>query len=447
MFILLAFNSFVVAKDESNTMQNLSQEVKDFYDIQPLSLDKLEQNLYIWGVGLNYPKSNFYDIGRKVVQANYALGQEMQSGVLDIWGMQKKAERISLYLQDNEALLNFYHPFIAENSRKSINRCNRYNDHDCIQKTIADETQIRVLNDKNKELQQRYEDISKYIDKSVGYFHPYSFASSAYPDMASVIRLLDLDAANAVLELYYGDRTKAIERLSRINFFANIEHHGALTMPLLQLNIQQALNQTINALLDQQLLDAGDPFLTKLYSQDIERFRLKLQQSLRWQAKITTQNNLYLYQDYKSRLMDLVHDDAIALAAENDVANRLYEYYQRYEDLLIQENITVESFQKIVPYIEGVPFNVYLISPYEYLKQAQYQQAYEKLLRTKIRILKGDRLPVDDIVQLDELNSRLYIHLDDELEFGSPLLPQPMRWFDANQPFLSLLEVAIPNVK
>ncbi len=100
-----------------------------------------------------------------------------------------------------------------------------------------------------------------------------------------------------------------------------------------------------------------------------------------------------------------------------------------------------------MPNIEGLPFNIYLASPYEYLMQAKYQKAYELLLRAKIKVLKGEALNADDQVELDTENSILYIDFDEGLEEGSPLLPQPIRWFNQGRQFLGRLEVAIPKVK
>lgn len=447
MLIFLAFNAFAFAKIDVNKKIELSSEMAEFYEIQPLPKSDLEQNLYIWGVGLSYPHDDYYEVGRKIAEANYLLGQKMKSEELENWDVKQKIRHVNDYLVGDEELLRFNHLFTEQNGRKRINVCNRYDDFNCIQATLNDAEQIAILNQENSILRKRYESISSTINKSVGYFHPYSFADAAYPDITSLISLIDLDAANAVLDLSLGHRDKGIERLERISFLANLSHNGTLTLPLLQLNIQQALNQTINALLNERLIEADDPFLVKLYSQDIDRFDHKIRAALKWQAKTMMQNNLYLYQDYKDKLLDVARDEQIDLEDEKKVSNFLYQYYKNYEASLEQTDIDPKFFQQKTPKIDGLPFNIYLASPYEYLMQTKYQKAYEQLLRAKIKILKGESLDMNDGVQLDQNNSMLYINFEETLEEGSPLLPQPIRWFNQGRQFLGRLEVAIPKVK
>ena len=447
MLIFLTFSAPIFAESSSNQTADLQRETQEFYDIQPLPEEDLDQNLYIWGVGLSYPNSNYYEIGQKIVKANYQLGANMKDQKLEEWDTQQKIQHVNDYLKEGEQPLRFNHIFIEENGRKRINVCNRYDDKGCIQATIADADKIMALNIENDILQKRYESLPSSINQSVGYFHPYSFADAAYPDIASIVSLLDLDAANAVLDLHRGDRDKGIERLERISFFANMKHQGTLTLPTLQLNVQQALNQTVNALLNEKLLDPNDPFLTRLYADDIDRFDHKIREALKWQAKSLMQNNLYLYQDYKTQLMDVMKDEQIDLEDEKKVAEFLYQYYKSYEASLAQDQLDPKAFHQTIPDIEGLPFNIYLASPYEYLMQAKYQKAYELLLRAKIKVLKGESLNADDQVELDEENSILYINFDEGLEEGSPLLPQPIRWFNQGRQFLGRLEVAIPKVK
>jgi hypothetical protein len=447
MLIFLAFHASAFAKTDVNEKINLSPEMVEFYEIQPLPKASLEQNLYIWGVGLSYPHDDYYEVGRKIAEANYLLGQEMKSGQLENWDIKQRIRYVNDYIVGDEELLRFNHIFTEQNGRRRINVCNRYDDDNCIQATLNDAEQIAILNQENSILRERYESISSTINKSVGYFHPYSFADAAYPDITSLISLIDLDAANAVLDLSLGHRDKGVERLERISFLANLSHNGTLTLPLLQLNIQQALNQTINALLNEGLIEADDPFLMKLYSQDINRFDHKIRSALKWQAKAMMQNNLYLYQDYKDKLLDVVRDEQLDLEDEKKVAEFLYRYYKTYEASLEQTNIDPQFFQQKTPKIDGLPFNIYLASPYEYLMQAKYQKMYELLLRAKIKVLKGEALNEDDHVELDEENSILYINFDEGLEEGSPLLPQPIRWFNQGRQFLGRLEVAIPKVK
>ena len=447
MLIFLTFNASTFAETNANQTSDLQREIEEFYDIQPLPKSSLEQNLYIWGVGLSYPNDDYYEVGRKIAESNYLLGQEMKSKQLENWDLKQNIRYVNDYLVGDEALLRFSHLFSEQNGRKRINVCNRYDDENCIQATITDAEQILALNVENEILQKRYESFPLLVNQSTGYFHPYSFADAAYPDITSLISLIDLDAANAVLDLSSGNRDKGIERLERISFLASLPHNGTLTFPLLQLNIQQALNQTINALLNEQLLDPNDPFLTQLYREDVNRFDHKIRAALKWQTKAMMQNNLYLYQDYKAKLLDVVKDEKIDLEDEKKVAEFLYQYYKNYEASLAQENLDPKVFQQAMPNIEGLPFNIYLASPYEYLMQAKYQKAYELLLRAKIKVLKGEALNADDQVELDTENSILYIDFDEGLEEGSPLLPQPIRWFNQGRQFLGRLEVAIPKVK
>lgn len=447
MSILLAMSASAFEATVENKTVDMPKSVADFYDIQPLSDEYLDQNLYVWGVGLNYPHQNYYEIGRKVVQLNYQLGQQIAVKSLEMQESQFNISHVQDYLKDEEVLLRFQYLLSEDIGRKRINECNRYANQTCIQATIMDADNIAQLNRVNQMLRERYESLPIMINHSVGYFHPYSFAHAAYPDMATVMSLLDLDGANAVLDFHQGHSEQGIKRLERISFFANILHNGTLTLPILQVNVQQALNQTVNALLDAGLLAPDDPVLTELYNRDVNRFDHKVRDALAWQAKAIIQNDLHLYHDYREKLIKLVGSESIGLKDEKEVAQLLYQYYVDYIVLLDQMLITLEDVQQSPPEIEGVPFNIYLASPYEYFMQTKYQKSYEKLLRTKIKILKGDGVTLDDDMQWDEEKSTLYIDLDESVENGSPLLPQPIRWFSQGQNTLNRLEVAIPKVK
>ncbi|MGL4673420.1 MAG: hypothetical protein ACRCXK_01030 [Wohlfahrtiimonas sp.] len=446
LLVFCVTNGFFSMPSYAESPENLPENIVEFYKIKPLSINSDDQNLYIWGIGFNYPKDNYYAIGQQIAKANYQLGESMKADQLGEWDTQQRIQHIHDYLDQGEELLKFNNPF-ASNGSKRINACNRYDDKKCIQKTIENAAEIEQLTKMNQVIRERYESIPYTMNKSIGYFHPYSFADAAYPDIASILNIIDLYAANAVIDFSRGEKTKGFERLERIRFFVDMSHEGTLTLPLIQLNIQQALNQTINALLNAKLIEPNDPFLSQLYSQDIDRFDHRIRQALKWQAKTLMQNNLYLYQDYKNKLIDVMKDEMIDLEDERNVAIFLYDYYKTYEDSLNQAIIDSKLFQQVTPHIEGLPFNVSLSSPYEYLMQAKYQKAYEQLLRAKIKVLKGEALEPQDNVQLDQKNSMLYISFEEKLEEGSPLLPQSIRWFNQGRQFLGRLEVAIPEVK
>lgn len=444
MLICLALKAPIFAEVYPHKIKNLPKEQAEFYEISKLQAQDLEQNLYAWGLGISSPKENYYEIGQALAHANYQLGIRMQLDELSTWQAKQKAKRIYDYLSEDEQLLKFINPFIQINGKKRINMCNRYDDQGCIQETIGNYDQISALNRDNAVLQKRYEAIPQNVKQSIGYIHPYSYPIAAFPDIGTILSLLDLDLANAVIDLSNGQKMRGIERLERISFFANLSHSGTLTLPSMQLNIQQALNQTINGLLDEKLLDPNDEVLERLYELDIDRFDQKFRDALKWQAKYMMQNNLFLYQDYKENLMEIKADDVISLEDDLIIAGLFYKRYKAYEAALDEMTLEPNSFHQVTLHVENLPFNITLTSPYEYLMQAKYQKAYEKLLRAKIKILKGESFEEDDEIKRDQEKSRLYIEFKEKAEEGAPTLPQSMRWFNKDRRFLERLEVDIP---
>lgn len=415
----------------------LPKEVVDFYTITPLPADDLDHNLYIWGISFNYPEDNYYEIGKEMAQYNYQLGEKIASEELELWEAQKKIRSLEDYLQGEKALR-----FINDlDDSQIINHCSIYGDADCIKKTVADQKRFEHLSNSNHSLQKHYEEIADITNDSVGYFHPFSYAVVTFPDVKSILKLIDLDLAQAIVDFSHGQTHQGIERLERVSYFANLTHEGTMILPIMQLATQQMLNQTIDALLDAQLITPNAEFLRSLYDLPVDRFQQKIKHSLKWQARVLMLNNYYLFQEYKEQLLlDGAEAEIRRLADEQSIAMLLYDYYMNYVAILNHPENDMQSLEQFNSKLSGLPFHVYLVSPYEYLMQAKYQAAYEDLLKTKINLLNGGELNDQSDIQLSD-DQQLFIELNDHLEKGSPLLPQPMRWFNGSDEYLDRLEV------
>lgn len=420
---------------------NLPETEMKFYTVAPHAKDVFEKNIYIWGLGLNYPSDNYYEIGQKIARYNERLGQKMASDEFELWDVQQKARRVNDYIVDIKHLLAFKS---GSDNKKYYNSCNRYHDQECIQKVINDQAKIEELNATNQKLQMRYEQLEESVNRSDEFVHPFSYAISPFPDFSALLSLTDLDLANAILDFSQGKDESGIKRLKRVNYLANLQHNGTLIFPLLQLNIQQALNQTLNALLDAKLIAPDLPLLNEILSQKSDRFDQKIRTALKWQGQLLMQNNLYLYQEYKDSLPDIMKDYVVDLEASREVAELFYDYYQSYAHVLDQNNVDHAAFNTVTKNIEGLPFNVSLPSPYEYLMQAQYQRFYECLLRNKVRVLAGDEWQKECGIQEDPETKHLFIDFKNQVEGASPLLPQPLRRFSQDNPMFGRLEVTLP---
>jgi len=65
LLVFCVTNGFVSMPSYAESPENLPENIVEFYKIKPLPANSDDQNLYIWGIGFNYPKDNYYAIGQQ----------------------------------------------------------------------------------------------------------------------------------------------------------------------------------------------------------------------------------------------------------------------------------------------------------------------------------------------------------------------------------------------
>lgn len=290
---------------------NLPEEVESFYSIPPLDYEQLDNNLYIWGISFINPREDFYAYGKKIAIHNYQMG----------------------VLHENtppEELLDY----------NSI---------------LSNEQRILI----DQHYYQRYEKMFDTVTYSRDIFHPLSYVPSPFPDYQSIMTLVTWDlnqAIKAYRENHGEDGRKILQRVQQLVI---LPHTGMIVFPTVQKKIYGQLKTTAQLLEKEGLLESSNHIVTLQMN---EILRDNLLRAYQYETRIMCQSLLYEYRDYLLLLNDNEKQSS-GLLPVRDFAIQLYEFYQRYHEILDHYDERKSDLEVLAKDIKTAPWNYKFLIP------------------------------------------------------------------------------------
>lgn len=269
---------------ETQMVSKISPELDNFMTLQPIPERYFEHNAYVGWMGLTYPKDNWLTVYRDIFQANDAVVNENvnsgrvitnyfvnpkpvvfqlsndQTMLNDLFG--ESAQLIELQDQlNNEKLLSFRQKTL-DNKRyrytKDFFVCGEYLDDHCLDKMIMRRSYIEETIQNNQVLLNRFEELVQTSQYNYALFYNDYNASVNTVPSSGMIKLIQLYLADAMMKIVDGHRDKGLEQLVIVRQWIDLMFHeqskAALLHFFVNISVTQFLDQTINVLLDKNLL-------------------------------------------------------------------------------------------------------------------------------------------------------------------------------------------------
>ncbi|WP_143691179.1 hypothetical protein [Wohlfahrtiimonas populi] len=269
--IIFGLTSFSVAEEQVE----LLPEVKELITPKPLDANLLENNRFIALLGATYAKDDYYNVTKTAFAKDYAAIFEAlpEADMLS----SEEISQIALELKKLDYLQGLLQWEDSANFVRTNPLCFEYNDANCIEKTIQNQSNIQQLLKNNDALIQRYDDIFSHYPVAHTLFFPREgYIVMPLPAYNYLLNILKMQLANSVILISGGKADQGIEVLSllqrRINQMVYLEQKSNLIDVMIAGAMQQIMDQYLDALLNskysEQLLHHPEFLALMILGQD-----------------------------------------------------------------------------------------------------------------------------------------------------------------------------------
>lgn len=411
--IILGLTSFSIAEEKVELLPT----VKALITPKPLDPELLENNRFIALLGATYAKDDYYNITKIAFAKDYAAIYEALPDV-DMLSSEEISQ-LALELQKldySQGLLQWQD---SENFVRTNPLCLEYNDTNCIDKIIQNQTNIQQLLKDNDALIERYDDIfSHYPIAHTLFFPREGYIVMPLPAYHNLLNIQKVQLANSVILISQGRVDEGIEVLMRlqrrINQMVYLEQKNNLIDVMIAGAMQQMMDQYLDALLNgkysEQLLHHPKLLALMIAGQD------------------------YAKQIHQATLLALKHESGLAfvlfepILAIGDVSpTELNDYYVKKSQMetLYQSNPYDSTMQRSVNELCHDVTNYLLAMDCRhpmwqsgYLERNDTQRNYHNMVYLKYLIIKN-QIQDKDIAEF--LKSQGDLALD-------PITQKPFIW-------------------
>lgn len=302
--IILLLTSIAYAQTEAS--YKLSPELDEFMTLQSIPEQYFEHNAYIGWMGLTYPKDDWLTIYRDIFQINDdVLNQKINNGRLltnyfanprqaifqtdnnqeilkDLFGHDDGL--MDLYVSvDPQSFLHFKQGAL-DNKRYRYTRdffvCADYVSNDCLAQMKERREYILTTIQDNQLLLNRFKELVESSQYNYALFYNDLNASLETVPSSGMIKLIQLYLTDAIMKISEGEVNEGLDQLVIVRQWIDLMFHEKSKASLLHffvnISVTQLLDQTINVLLDEQLLNNAldDPkliFIVRPYPENIGR--------------------------------------------------------------------------------------------------------------------------------------------------------------------------------
>ncbi len=265
----------------------IPEQLEDFMEIEPISDEYFQNNLYIGWKGIQFPDSDWRTIYEKSFKQNEIfVNQRMKEGrvatnflydplqsayklpenpnmlVKLLLHPEKGLVYLSHHLRSDQSLLRFK-PVFAQKKRYRATLdyffCREYLEHSCLQNTRKFKNNILKAIDNNQELLARFRELatrSEYI--YLLYYNDFNI-SFIMRSSTSMTQIFQLNLADALLNIIEGDTNDGLDKLLLARRWIDLHYQDKSNPSTLHLvvniNLTQYLDQTMDALLSSNYLD------------------------------------------------------------------------------------------------------------------------------------------------------------------------------------------------
>lgn len=395
--IILLLISITYAQTE--TPYKLSPELDEFMTLQPIPEQYFEHNAYIGWMGLTYPKDDWLSIYRDIFQINdEALNQRINDGRLltnyfanprqAIFQMDNNKEILKDLFGQDSGLMDLYgsvdpQSFLhfkqgaLDNKRYRYTRdffvCADYVGNHCLAEMKERREYILTTIQDNQLLLNRFKELVESSQYNYALFYNDLNASLETVPSSGMMKLIQLYLTDAIMKIVDGEVNEGLDQLVIVRQWIDLMFHEKSKASLLHffvnISVTQFLDQTINVLLDEQLLNNAlyDPrliFIVRPYPENIGH---KLNEVVLFEMKQNFKDFAYgyikIYHSTKSDVALTEEDEYIVLSYLKNfgvilspVLERLYDI--RFATAKHADWKKVHHLQKSTQSIDKIWFNV-----------------------------------------------------------------------------------------